>query len=112
MRIFNVYRGVKGFVGVYHSALRSAYMITQKALHKARVLAFWEKHGLPATIEAFGVKRSTLFVWKQQQKEGEGKIEALNERHKTPKNTRKRNWPIQTTSEIKRQRELQRYRPK
>ena len=91
MRIFNVYRGVKGFVGVYHTALRYAYMITPKALHKARVLVFWQKHGLPATIEAFRVKRSTLFVWKQQHKEGKGMIEALNERHKTPHKTRKRN---------------------
>ena len=106
MRIFNVYRGVKGFVTVYHDALRLAYMITPKALHKARVLAFWEKHGLEATIEAFAVKRSTLFLWKKQQKEGKGKVEALNERSKTPKNKRKRSWPIQITFEIKRTREL------
>ena len=26
-------------------------MITEKALKKAKVLAFWEKHGLEATIE-------------------------------------------------------------
>ena len=106
MRIFNVYKGVKGFVGVYHTALRSAYMITKKALHKARVLAFWEKHGLEATIEAFSVKRSTLFLWKKQQKQGKGKIEALNEASKTPHAKRKRNWPIQITSEIKRMRNL------
>ena len=106
MRIFNVYRGVKGFITVYHSALRSAYMITPKALHKARVLAFWQKHGLQATLEAFSIKRSTLFLWKKQQKQGKGKIEALNERSTTPKNTRKRNWPIPITSEIKRQRNL------
>ena len=106
MRIFNVYRGVKGFVTVYHDALRYAYMITQKALHKARVLAFWEKHGLASTIDAFDVKRSTLFLWKKQQKEGKGRIEALNERSKTPRNKRKRTWPIQIASEIRRQREL------
>ena len=106
MRIFNVYRGVKGFVTVYHDALRLAYMITPKALHKARVLAFWEKHGIQATIEAFDKKRSTLFLWKKQHKEGKGVIEALNERSKTPKNKRKRNWPIQITSEIRCQREL------
>ena len=81
-------------------------MITPKALHKARVLAFWERHGLSTTIEAFGVKRSTLFLWKKQQKEGNGRIEALNERSKAPKNKRKRSWPIQITLEIKRQRNL------
>ncbi|MBI1888733.1 MAG: transposase [Candidatus Spechtbacteria bacterium] len=81
-------------------------MITPKALHKARVLAFWEKHGMQATMEAFTVKRSTLFSWKKQQKEGKGKLEALNERPKTPQNKRKRSWPMQITYEIKRQRQL------
>jgi transposase InsO family protein len=81
-------------------------MITKKALHKARVLAFWEKHGLQATREAFDVKRSTLFLWKKQQKEGKGMIEALNERSKTPHNKRKRNWPMEITFEIKRMRNL------
>jgi transposase InsO family protein len=106
MRIFNVYRGVKGFVTVYHDALRYAYMITPKALHKARVLAFWQKHGLETTVEAFGVKRSTLYNWKKQQKDGLGKTEALNERSKTPHNKRKRSWPTSIISEIRRQREL------
>ena len=106
MKIFNVYKGVRGFVTLYHTALRSAYMITPKALHKARVLAFWEKHGITATIEAFGKKRSTLFLWKQQQKQGKGRIESLNEASKTPHNKRKRSWPMEITSEIKRQREL------
>ena len=106
MRIFNVYRGVRGFVTLYHDALRYAYMITPKALKKARILAFWEKHGIAATLEAFEVKRSTLFLWKKQQKEGKGVIEALNERSTMPHNKRKRSWPILITSEIRRQRSL------
>ena len=53
-------------------------MITKKALRKARVLAFWEKHGLQAAMEAFGFKRRTLFLWKRKLKEAEGKFEGLN----------------------------------
>ena len=106
MRIFNVYRGVRGFVGVYHTALRSAYMITPQALRKARILIFWEKHGLTATLDAFPVKRSTLFLWKKQFREG-GKIaEALNEKRRTPRTKRKRLWPDALIAEIKRQRSL------
>ncbi len=101
MRIFNVYRGIKGFVGVYHTALRSAYMITPKALRKARTLAFWEKHGLTATIDAFPVRRSTLFLWKKQFREG-GKIaDALNEKKRTPRVRRKRLWPEALITEIR-----------
>ena len=100
-----MYRGVRGFVSLYHDALRYAYMITPKALKKARILAFWEKHGIQTTLEAFEVKRSTLFLWKKQQKQGKGVIEALNEHSRIAHTKRKRSWPIQITSEIRRQRE-------
>ena len=40
------YTGVKGFLTVYNDGLRDWYMITERAKYKARVLAFWEKHGL------------------------------------------------------------------
>ena len=49
-------------------------MITEQALRKARILAFWEKHGLQAAMEAFGVKRRTLFLWKRKLKQGDGKF--------------------------------------
>ena len=102
MRIFNVYRGVRGFVTLYHDALRYAYMITPKALKKARILAFWEKHGIQTTIEAFGIKRSTLYLWKKQFNAG-GKIpEALNDKKQVPKTKCKRLWPFLLIEEIKR----------
>lgn len=77
-------------------------MITKKALHKARVLVFWDKYGLAATIEAFKVKRRTLFNWKKQFKTGNFKPEALNEKSKTPRTKRKRLWPAEVIAEIKR----------
>jgi transposase InsO family protein len=77
-------------------------MIQDKALKKLRILIFREKHGLRATLDAFMVKRSTLFLWQKQFGEG-GKIpEALNEKKRVPKNKRKRTWPHEVISEIKR----------
>jgi len=76
-------------------------MITEKAQYKARVLVFWEKHGLEATLDAFPHKRSTLFAWKQQWIAGGKKIEALNEKKKTPRVKRKRTWPETIISEIR-----------
>ena len=67
-------------------------MITDKAQYKAKVLVFWEKYGLEATIEAFPVKRSTLFLWKKKVKKANGSFEALNEQKRTPKTSRKRIW--------------------
>src|SRR3989344_5906027 len=61
MQIHSKYRGIKGFVTVYNDAIRYRYMITEQALRKARILAFWERYGLSATREAFKAKRRTLW---------------------------------------------------
>jgi transposase InsO family protein len=79
-------------------------MITDKAKHKARVLAFWDKHGRIATEDAFGVTKKTLYNWKNQLKTGDGKLESLNDKSKRPKTIRSRRfeWPEAVKSEIKR----------
>lgn len=101
-RIHCRYTGIRGFITLYEYALRYRYMITPTALHRVKVLAFWEKHGLPATLDAFSVKRATLFLWKKRFAEG-GKIpEALNEKKRIPKNKRKRTWHLDIIGEIKR----------
>jgi len=88
------YTGVKGFLTLYNDALRYSYMITKKALHRMKVLVFWEKYGLDATMEAFNVKRRTLFNWKRSFNEGGKKPEALNEKKRAPLNKRKRSWNL------------------
>ncbi|PIQ07473.1 MAG: hypothetical protein COW72_00140, partial [Candidatus Nealsonbacteria bacterium CG18_big_fil_WC_8_21_14_2_50_37_10] len=80
-------------------------MITQKAFKKFKILVFWEKHGLEAALDAFQVKRRTLFYWKSLFNQGGRKPEALNEKKTTPKTRRKRLWPDQVLSEIKRLRQ-------
>jgi len=96
------YTGIKGFLTVYNDALRHQYMITQKALEKARVLAFWEKHGLQAAIDHSGKAKRTLYLWKSQLLKGNGKLEALNEKSRAPKIKRRRLWPPEIIEEIKR----------
>ena len=102
MKIRSKYSGVRGMLTVYQDALRSRYMITKQALKKAKILVFWEKHGLDATIEAFDTKRRTLFDWKKKWIAGGKKSEALNEKSKAPKTKRKRLWDEDILSEIKR----------
>jgi transposase InsO family protein len=95
------YTGVKGFLTLYNDALRYAYMITKKALQRMKILAFWEKYGLEATMEAFNIKRRTLFNWKKAFNEGNRKPEALNEKKRTPKTKRKRTWPLELRLKIR-----------
>lgn len=94
MEFFNhihcTYTGVKGFITLYHDALRFRYMISEKAKQKVRILAFWEAHGLKATKDAFKVSKPTLYRWAKSFEKGGRKIEALNEQSKAPKQRRKR----------------------
>jgi len=105
-RIHCKYKGIKGFLTVYNDAIRYEYMITERALEKARILIFWEKHGLQATLDAFPVKRSTVYLWKQLWEEGGKKPEALNERSRSPRKKRKRLWPPEIIAEIRRLRAI------
>jgi transposase InsO family protein len=68
-------------------------MITEEAKHRVRILAFWEKHGLDATKEAFGVGRATLFRWQKELRNTKGKLEGLNNKSTAPKKKRKREVP-------------------
>lgn len=103
---FSIIRGIKGFRRVYEDALRYRHMITEKALERARILAFWEKHGLSTTLEAFPkTKRRTLFLWKKNFLQGGKKIDALSEKKRTPKTKRKRIWNPLILEEIRRIRE-------
>lgn len=96
------FTGIKGFLTLYNDGLRYRYMLTEKAKYKFKVLVFWEKHGLEATLDAFVVKRRALFYWKKQFEQGGKRPEALNEKKRTPKEKRKRFWPELTLSELKR----------
>lgn len=80
-------------------------MITEKALKRARILAFREKHGLEATMEAFQLKRRSLFNWKKKLREAGGKFEGLNDKSKAPQRRRKRLWRLELIAEIRRLRE-------
>ena len=104
MQIHRVSYGVRGFVRLANYALRWAHMLTDKAKHKAKVLSFWSKHGLAATLDAFSIKRRTLYYWQAQLKQGGGQLEALNEQSKKPQHVRKREWSADVIAEIKRQR--------
>ncbi len=106
MQVQRLSYGIKGFVRITDYAIRWLRMVTEKAKQKAKILSFWQAHGLKATIDAFGVKRRTLFGWKQQQRLSGGKLEGLNEKSKRPKKIRTREWPLEIKQEIKKLREI------
>src|SRR3989344_3517431 len=102
MRIFSINRGVKGSRTLQEYAIRFAYMISEEAKHRTKILTFWQTHGLAATVDAHEVKRRTLFEWKKKLKDGRRKLESLNPGSCTPKIRRKRLWNAAIIEEIKR----------
>lgn len=95
----------KGFVRLYRYALKYRTMISEQAIRRVKILAFWERHGISATMEAFNVKRRTLFLWKKRLRAG-GNIEALNDRSRSPHKRRKRSWPMAVLEEVRRLRDI------
>lgn len=77
-------------------------MLTDKAKHKLKVIAFWQKHGLQAAIDAFSVKERTLYNWKARLKKGGGTAESLNDQSRRPQKVREREWPQKIKDEIRR----------
>lgn len=93
MRIFNKFRGTKGFISTWNRLLRFRYMITEKAQERCRILAFWERYEDEATKEAFGVSRRTLYRWQASLRKAAGKLESLNKGSTAPHRRRKRSVP-------------------
>ena len=77
-------------------------MISEEAKRRVKILKFWEKYGIEATIEAFGVSKRTLFRWKRAYKESKGDITSLNPKSRKPKRVRKSKVSLEIIKEIKR----------
>ena len=80
-------------------------MISEEAKRRKKILEFWEKYGLEATIDAFGVSRRTLYRWKAKLKKAKGDIKALNPKSTRPKRVRQSKVPLEIVQEIRRLRE-------
>lgn len=63
MQIGFKYNNCGGFGRLYEYGYTYTRMITKEAKQRLKILQFWREHGLKATTDAFGAKRSTLFGW-------------------------------------------------
>jgi len=94
--------GIRGFGRFSDYGLRFLAMVSEKAQYRYGVLRFWEKYGLAPTLEAFKIKRRTVYHWRAQLRTGGEDLEALNEKSKAPLRRRKRLWPKEIHEEIRR----------
>lgn len=104
MQVQRVGYRVKGFYGLADYALRWG-MVHKDAAARLKILRFFERHGLEATLEAFGVSRRTLYLWKASLRAEDGNVAALVPRSTAPVGRRRRSWPAAIVTEIQRLRQ-------
>ena len=64
MQVRRLFYGVKGAARLAKYASLWEHAMTDGAKRRIKILSFWEKHGLQATLDAFGTKRRTIFLGK------------------------------------------------
>ena len=102
MRIGFKYHNCQGFGRLYEYGFKYTRMITKEAKQRIKILQFWRAHGLKATTDAFGAKRSTLFGWWKIYIDSGLKVESLNPRTQARVNNNKRVIHPLILKEIKR----------
>jgi len=100
MQIHRIGGEVSGFRQMSEYAIRMSRMVSEQAKERARVLRFWKRHGLGATLDAFPVCRRTLFGWKRRLREEKGRLSGLNIKDRAPRRRRTRLWPIDIVRQI------------
>ena len=101
MRIFNKFRGTRGWLWLYEREIRLASMHNkQEAERRLRILIFWERHGIRAAAEAFSVSARTLYRWRSMLSAGGGKLESLDKGSTAPSLRRRRIVAPEITTRI------------
>ena len=78
----------------------SEFSNSQVAQFRIKVIEFHSKHGTSATIDAFGVGKTTIYRWKQQFKRSNRDVTILIPKSKRPHNIRSMQTDIKIIEEI------------
>ena len=77
------YKWIKSYFKLVKYARRME-MVTAEAEKRAKIISYFDKWGLQATIEAFGVKKSSIYRWKKLLKKSAGRLDSLNNSSRAP----------------------------
>lgn len=105
MQIGFKYWGCQGFGKMYNYGFKyfsPNYMITKEAEQRRKILLFWRQYGLKAATDAYGAKRSTLYLWWKIYQESGYKVESLNPGKQERRNKNKRMVDCRIIAEIRR----------
>lgn len=84
----------------------TAFADCDTAKYRLRVISYYQKFGMAATLAAFPVKRSTIFLWQKTLKESGGRLQSLIPKSARPHTVRKMQTHPLVLAEICRLRKL------
>src|SRR3989344_745457 len=92
MRIFNRFRGTRGWLSMWERTIRLRSMRNKQEVdRRVKILGFWSEHGTKATRDAFDVSKRTLLRWKETLEKNNGHLNALDPKSTAPLKRRRRN---------------------
>ena len=95
-----MFNGIKGFAKFAYYCYRYD-MASKEANRRFKIVKFYEKYGLEATIEAFDISKRTLYRYKAMLKRGNNSIIALEPKSKAPKRKRESKVSKEIITKIK-----------
>jgi len=95
-----LFHGIKGFERFAYYCYRYD-MASKEANRRYKIVLFYEKYGLEATLEAFEISKRTLYRYKATLKRSNNTIAALEPKSKAPKTKRKSTVPKELIEKIK-----------
>lgn len=101
-----IFSGIKG----YNHLMKTVISINQFdkydiAKYRLRVINHYLQFGLKSTLDAYPVKRSTLFLWSKKLKDGNGALTSLVPQSTKPNNVRQMIVDIRIIEKISRLRQ-------
>jgi len=99
-----LFHWVKGFERFAYYCYRND-MASYEAKRRYKIVLFYQKYGLEATLEAFDISKRTLYRYQSILKKSNNNILSLEPKSKAPKKRRTSQVPKDIVDEIKRLRE-------
>ena len=94
------FRNLRWFKTLERMHYEQNSLVDDTAERRWKMLVFWEKHGIQATIDAYGVSKRTLYLWKRKLKQWAWKLFSLSNKSTTPRKKRMREWDYRIREKI------------
>ena len=100
MQIHSNYKNLKWFRILERINYERNNLVDNKAEKRLKILLFFDKYWLEATLEAFEISERTIYNWKKKFRDWEKTIYSLSDKSRKPHKRRKREWSHKVLEKI------------